>query len=236
MSKPIWMPLNPGDYLKDTMHLDTAEHGAYLLLLMQAWVRGGSLPNDQEQLRRMTRMSPEQWAASSATLLAFFTDAGAELRHKRIDADLAKAQAFRDEQARKSRLAVEARVTRGLTRGSPVGEPVDNPVVDPRVTQTQSQSQQLKTRSPIGDPKESRTRGSRLPDDFQPGEGTPEQIAEQLPILRDYWIAQPGQKGVKLDWQATWRNWLRRASTPRPGTAAPKYRNGFLQLIEEGKV
>lgn len=27
----------------------------------------------------------------------------------------------------------------------------------------------------------------------------------------DYWRAQPGQKGVKLDWEATWRNWVRRA-------------------------
>jgi hypothetical protein len=26
----------------------------------------------------------------------------------------------------------------------------------------------------------------------------------------DYWIAQPGQKGVKSDWEATWRNWMRR--------------------------
>jgi hypothetical protein len=26
----------------------------------------------------------------------------------------------------------------------------------------------------------------------------------------DYWIAQPGQRGVKTDWPATWRNWVRR--------------------------
>lgn len=32
------------------------------------------------------------------------------------------------------------------------------------------------------------------------------QVAEQF---KDYWIAQPGQKGVKLDWDATWRNWVR---------------------------
>jgi uncharacterized protein YdaU (DUF1376 family) len=32
------------------------------------------------------------------------------------------------------------------------------------------------------------------------------QVAEQF---KDYWIAQPGQKGVKLDWSATWRNWVR---------------------------
>ena len=25
----------------------------------------------------------------------------------------------------------------------------------------------------------------------------------------DYWHSQPGQKGVKLNWQATWRNWVR---------------------------
>ena len=31
----------------------------------------------------------------------------------------------------------------------------------------------------------------------------------------DYWIAQPGQKGVKVDWPATWRNWIRKA---RPST------------------
>jgi uncharacterized protein YdaU (DUF1376 family) len=27
--------------------------------------------------------------------------------------------------------------------------------------------------------------------------------------FRDYWIAQGGQKGTKLDWFATWRNWVR---------------------------
>jgi uncharacterized protein YdaU (DUF1376 family) len=27
--------------------------------------------------------------------------------------------------------------------------------------------------------------------------------------FKDYWIAQGGQKGTKLDWFATWRNWVR---------------------------
>lgn len=29
-------------------------------------------------------------------------------------------------------------------------------------------------------------------------------------IFRDYWIAKPGAAGVKTDWRATWRNWVRR--------------------------
>lgn len=29
--------------------------------------------------------------------------------------------------------------------------------------------------------------------------------------FRDYWQARAGKEGVKLDWQATWRNWVRRS-------------------------
>jgi len=35
--------------------------------------------------------------------------------------------------------------------------------------------------------------------------------------FRDYWIAQPGAKGVKADWLATWRNWVRRETAPTTG-------------------
>lgn len=70
-------------------------------------------------------------------------------------------------------------------------------------------------------------RGTRLPEDFAP---TPELIAwarEHAPTagtadhdeFMDYWRAQPGQRGVKTDWPATWRNWMRKASRARPAGA-----------------
>lgn len=37
--------------------------------------------------------------------------------------------------------------------------------------------------------------------------------------FRDYWIAQPGAKGRKLDWLATWRNWVRN-ETERMGNGS----------------
>ena len=37
-------------------------------------------------------------------------------------------------------------------------------------------------------------------------------VADQF---KDYWIAQPGQKGLKLDWEATWRNWVRNTNAPK---------------------
>lgn len=37
--------------------------------------------------------------------------------------------------------------------------------------------------------------------------------------FRDFWIARPGAAGLKLDWLATWRNWVRKE---RPGAGVPK--------------
>jgi hypothetical protein len=62
-------------------------------------------------------------------------------------------------------------------------------------------------------------RGTRLPTDFVLSDEWVSFCRQHRPELdpretfegfRDYWIAQPGQKGVKTDWTATWRNWVRR--------------------------
>lgn len=38
--------------------------------------------------------------------------------------------------------------------------------------------------------------------------GHADPVAASL-TFHDYWIAVSGQKGTKLDWSATWRNWVR---------------------------
>lgn len=48
---------------------------------------------------------------------------------------------------------------------------------------------------------------SRLKPDF-----TKQDIQEQMETFTDYWNGVAGAKGVKLDWLATWRNWIRRAT------------------------
>lgn len=61
-------------------------------------------------------------------------------------------------------------------------------------------------------------RGSRLPADWQPSEQEIEFCQTERPDLdcnsvaeqfRDYWHSVAGAKGCKLDWSATWRNWVR---------------------------
>jgi hypothetical protein len=61
-----------------------------------------------------------------------------------------------------------------------------------------------------------------LPDDWeywankQRPELNAKLVADQF---KDYWIAQPGQKGTKLDWEATWRNWVRNTNAPKTNPA-----------------
>ena len=66
-----------------------------------------------------------------------------------------------------------------------------------------------------------RARGTRIPDAWMPPESVIAQMRSEHPgvDLRaehakflDYWRAQPGAKGRKADWTATWRNWIRRAA------------------------
>ncbi len=83
MKRP-WMPLYVGDYLGDTGHLTTAQHGAYLLLMMHYW-RKGELPDDDRQLSKITKLPLKTWCEYRPTLQDFFHSGW---RHKRIDAEL----------------------------------------------------------------------------------------------------------------------------------------------------
>lgn len=85
-------------------------------------------------------------------------------------------------------------------------------------------------------------RGSRLPDGWFPPEADWRTASEalgpdadgELEKFRDHWRAAPGQRGVKLDWNATWRNWVRRASElARPRAGPTSGGNPFAKIAAE---
>lgn len=76
-------------------------------------------------------------------------------------------------------------------------------------------------------------RGSRLPQDWTP-EGDYDR--EELERFRDYWIAKAGKDGVKLDWQATWRNWLRNSKQWKPTHPIAKPSGGDPPFPETGSI
>jgi hypothetical protein len=57
-------------------------------------------------------------------------------------------------------------------------------------------------------------KGCRLPVDWMPKDFIEETY--ELEKFRDYWASVSGQRGVKLDWDATWRNWVKSAKERRP--------------------
>lgn len=82
-----------------------------------------------------------------------------------------------------------------------------------------------------------RQRGSRLPAYWFPSESEFQFCKTERPDLdpaktadrfRDYWLAQPGAKGVKLDWTATWRNWVRNETR---SASQPAKKNQFAGIV-----
>jgi hypothetical protein len=84
-------------------------------------------------------------------------------------------------------------------------------------------------------------RGTRLPSDWKPSTELaawaiakrPDlNVSEQLEAFRDYWKSTPGSQGVKLDWDATWRSWIRNAYASKvPDTSKPTV-SGVVTPVE----
>jgi hypothetical protein len=98
-------------------------------------------------------------------------------------------------------------------------------------TETETEQKQILER------KQRRARGTRLPSDWQPTDFQGE--ASELEKFRDWAASAPGQKGVKADWDATWRNWMRRvreskgpAGGTKPLTAVQRYIKEAQELSE----
>lgn len=90
------------------------------------------------------------------------------------------------------------------------------------------------------------TTGTRLPADWvlpkrwgewaiaERPELTPDEIRRQAAMFADHWHAATGKDGRKADWEATWRNWIRRANLPRnarpaAGAGAPLNKQEALE-------
>ena len=87
-----WMPFHVGDYLADTSHLSTVEHGAYILLILHYWVNE-SIPETPRKRSKIARLNLKQWLAIEPTVQEFFHDGW---HHKRIDQEIEKANKLSD--------------------------------------------------------------------------------------------------------------------------------------------
>lgn len=130
-----FMPLYPDDYLRDTTNLNAETHGAYLLLLMTSWIRGGTLPDDDIQLASIARLSIRRWRILKPVLRAFFQVAEGAWTHKRVGKELERARRIID--ARRS-AGRKGAASRWQSDGKAIGKPDDK-----GMTNTMTNRQQI---------------------------------------------------------------------------------------------
>lgn len=143
----------------------------------------------------------------------------------------------RDRPADPLTLGLTPGLTLGLTPGVTPPQPLTprgaNPRANPRATPAPAPApKRHDTTSPDSDDdapadagagRTAKTqRGTRIPSPFVITPEMVEWARKECPSLNhktvtdafvDYWTACPGARGVKLDWVATWRNWMRREAT-----------------------
>ena len=123
MSKnDTWMPLDIGDYMADTLHLTTLQHGAYYLLLCHYW-KSGPLPDDDNRLSAICKMDAKTWKANRSVIREFFVPNDGLLHQKRADKERAKTAKIVAERSAAGKAGAEARWQNG---GNPPDKPDGN--------------------------------------------------------------------------------------------------------------
>lgn len=194
-----------GDYKSHTHHLSPIEDLAFRRLLDHYYLHEEAIK--QRDIAR--KIGLQEYEQEVLTVLdEFFVSTEIGYIHPRADAEIEKYRKF----------AEDGKKGAAKRWSKPPHSP---PISPPNATPIATNNQEPRTNNHIKD----KQRGSRLAQDFELTEEWVKFCRQERPELiphkvfssfKDYWIAQPGQKGVKLDWFATWRNWVRNVKHERP--------------------
>jgi len=220
-----------GDYISHTIHLSLEEDLAYRRLLDMYYDTELPIPNNIPLVSRKLRISAE---VVKTVLDEFFELTEEGFKNFRAESEIAEYQRF-----------IEKQKANGSKGGRPKKshrKPTANP----------TQSQKKPNQEPITnnqEPYKERTRGSRLSADFVLPKEWADWARQERPDLdlrsvgeqfKDYWSAKAGSGSTKLDWQATWRNWVRnqkmvfkQADIARTTVPASSQRDPALAKLDE---
>lgn len=239
-SAPIKVQLHIGDYLRDTEELSLLQHGVYLRLMMSYYSSGKPLPNDIPRLcRRIGATNLEERMAVEHILAEFFLLQGPVWMHKRVEDELDhwRTKTVHAQTAADARWNNKVKENNKTTDADALqmqcgrnASRIPYPVSRVPVPGSRAPAPATPEKPPFlpTTPVESvvaarKARGSRfaleaIPETWKAfcrkerTELDPQAVFDQF---RDFWIAKPGQGGVKLDWDATWRNWVRNQARAR---------------------
>lgn len=234
-----WVKFFPSDWLAGTSGLSPTERGVYITILMLIYEMEGPIVMDEGRLARRCGTTRPTFKKAIRSLLdeGKVTMADGKITNARAQEELSR----REEISRKASLSANKKWNQKRTTESK--KIVKNQ--DEHDAQAYAQAMRklcglYANQSPESDKEEepngsSKKKGSRLPDDWVLPKAwgdwalgqkfTEDQIRSEAEKFRDYWVGVSGQKGVKRDWLATWRNWLRN-SAPKAAEGQRPRSNG----------
>ena len=190
-------PFHIGDYISHTSHLTNEEDLAYRRLIDLYYQTEEPFTRNLMWLAKRVKSSEEVVAT---ILVEFFEETPDGWKNKRADEEIAKYKAMQE----------------GGRKGAALrwGKGSDSPPKHPPMP-TKNQEPLTKNHSieVAKAPKAKRLeKDLQLPKDWEDfckttrADLKPQEVFDQF---KDYWVSVGGQKGTKLDWTATWRNWVR---------------------------
>jgi len=229
-----------GDFIKDTSFLTNEEVGIYLKLLWLYYDTEQPLPNSLFELS-MKVNARDQQDSLNGILNMFFTLRNDLWHHNRCDKEISH---YHQQLTTASKAGKASAAKRALNRNATgVERALDSRSTD--VQPTNNQQPITNNQEPIKE----RTRGSRLSADWVLPKEWADWAKQERPDLdlrsvgeqfRDYWSAKAGSGATKLDWQATWRNWVRnqkqvfkQADIVRTTVPSSSLRDPALQKLDE---
>jgi len=221
MSKLPFMPLYVPDYEGATNFLSIAEDGMYMRSLRLMWsVPGCSLPDDKEWIKKRLRITEEEYQDIFLFIKEefFFVKSG-RIMQKRLQHEYCKAGGIIKARSVAGKLGVKAKALKRKEKDASKGNDLFKQNVSKRQASISTSTPTSKVRKKPSVSKEN-SKGSRMKEDFELPEEwitfaktlsyTKAEAQAVFDRFKDYWLGVSGQKGTKVNWLATWRNWLRR--------------------------
>ncbi len=227
-------PRHIGDYLKKTLGLSMRQDGAYNRMMDLYYTEEKPLPLVRVDLYDSLRCRDKaDRDAVEHCLRKFFTETSAGFVNDRCEEELTKYHE-RSESAKRSISARwDKRNTNELISNDERNTNVSQSNAERNTSHKPVASSQepitIKTKSTSGALKPNGSAAShaaagqatrlsedwRLPPDWKQWAIDahalePERVVRISLAFRDFWIGKPGSGGTKLNWQATWRNWVRK--------------------------
>jgi len=208
LSARPWYPRYPRDFRAKTLHLTLLQRGAYCALIDHYYEIGAPLPADPEALYRIAgAYALAEREAVDSVASEFFTNGDGRLNNARCDEEIQK---MRDRSAQASDLAHKR-----WANAKAVPTHSQRNASHSHISQSQSQLQSKSKTSSKADARATRLATDWvLPPDWsewavKDRAWTPEHALSVSNAFHDFWVAKAGKDARKLDWFATWRNWVR---------------------------